>query len=98
MGLSKVPGIRCRSPWTAINCPFSDFGPSLPVSSDLDDLLQKPVEKFKMITNWPGKFEGAVKLCSHIKPEILIVSFRFTVHDTDHAIPDPYYPDHLSDF
>jgi hypothetical protein len=29
---------------------------------------QEHVEKFRMIMNCLGKFEGAVKLCSHIKP------------------------------
>ncbi len=57
---------------------------------------QEHVKKFRMINNCPEKFENAVKLCCHIKPEILIVSFRFTVHGTDHAIHDPYYPDHLA--
>jgi hypothetical protein len=41
----------------SMNCTFSDFGQSWPVSSGSDGLLQKHVEKFSMITNSPGKFE-----------------------------------------
>jgi len=43
-------------------------------------------------------FYEAVKSCSHVKSELLIVYFRFTVHDTDPAIPDPYDAAYLVDF
>jgi len=44
------------------------------------------------------EFYDAVKSCFHVKSEVLIVSFRFTVHDADPAVPGPYDAAYLVDF